>query len=533
MLHKSFDIIDAKADAERGTFEATVAVFGNVDKGGDRIVSKAFDKTLAKWQASGDPIPVILSHQWDNPFHHIGVVDPANVMVTSKGLRLKGHLDIEDNDVARQVHRLMARRSLKEFSFGYSVPRGGQRRAKDGANELLEIDLAEVGPTLKGMNPATELHAVKSALGVEEPPKDPNELRKEADRVAREEIEAHFPDVPPESKVETEQVDEPVAVLEEKAIGGGTRGAIGNLVRYYASKPHPFTECVRDNTKRFGEERAKRICATLKRMGGRKADEPDTDWEQELYDAADGDVEGLLEMLHTYMEVNGESLKDVGTLRKEADRVAREETEREFPEVPTLDSKTETEEPKEPTVADLLAEVLPAAEIEGIKVGDLKAAWTAAFINDLPDSAFLYVEPGGSKDADGKTTPRSLRHFPYKDANGSVDLPHLRNALARIPQSNLSQDVKDRLVARAQRILDNSKSVDLPDVEGSRETRSVDPLRKQADAVALEFASDGANLRKPPKTPVQPKREPELALGDLKKRMREEILVHLSGGTLQ
>ena len=58
----------------------------------------------------------------------------------------------------------MERRSLKEFSFGYRVPVGGQRRAKDGANELRKIDLVEVGPTLKGMNPATELHAVKSAL---------------------------------------------------------------------------------------------------------------------------------------------------------------------------------------------------------------------------------------------------------------------------------------------------------------------------------------------------------------------------------
>jgi HK97 family phage prohead protease len=162
MLHKSFDILEAKADAEAGTFEATVAVFGNVDKGGDRILPGAFNNTLTKWAASGDPIPVILSHQWDNPMAHIGVVDEAKE--TDKGLFVKGTLDVKDNDVARQVHRLMKRRSLKEFSFGYSIPKGGEKRAKDGANELTEIDLAEVGPTLKGMNPATELHAVKSAL---------------------------------------------------------------------------------------------------------------------------------------------------------------------------------------------------------------------------------------------------------------------------------------------------------------------------------------------------------------------------------
>lgn len=162
MLHKSFQVLETKADADAGTFEATVAIFGNIDRGGDRIMPGAFQKTLEAWKASGDPIPVILSHQWDNPMAHIGVVQDAKE--TDKGLWVKGVLDVADNDVARQVHRLMLRRSLKEFSFGYDVPKGGERRAKDGANELFQVELAEVGPTLKGMNPATELHAVKSAL---------------------------------------------------------------------------------------------------------------------------------------------------------------------------------------------------------------------------------------------------------------------------------------------------------------------------------------------------------------------------------
>ncbi|RLB79582.1 MAG: hypothetical protein DRH17_13565, partial [Deltaproteobacteria bacterium] len=84
----------------------------------------------------------------------------------------------------------------------------------------------------------------------------------------------------------------------------------------------------------------------------------------------------------------------------------------------------------------------------------MKAArWTTRYKNDLPDSAFLYIEPGGKKDKEGKTVPRSKRHFPYKDANGKIDLPHLRNALARIPQSNLPEDVKKRLMEKARRIL--------------------------------------------------------------------------------
>jgi hypothetical protein len=81
-----------------------------------------------------------------------------------------------------------------------------------------------------------------------------------------------------------------------------------------------------------------------------------------------------------------------------------------------------------------------------------KAVWTAAYINNLPDAAFLLIEDGGAKDSDGKTTPRSLRHFPYKNSSGEVDLPHLRNALARIPQSKLSADQKASALAKARRI---------------------------------------------------------------------------------
>ncbi len=73
-----------------------------------------------------------------------------------------------------------------------------------------------------------------------------------------------------------------------------------------------------------------------------------------------------------------------------------------------------------------------------------KMTWTGAYVNDLPDSSFAIVEGGGDKDADGKTVPRSLRHLPYKDADGKVDLPHLRNALARLPQTDLSPALKDK-----------------------------------------------------------------------------------------
>jgi len=88
----------------------------------------------------------------------------------------------------------------------------------------------------------------------------------------------------------------------------------------------------------------------------------------------------------------------------------------------------------------------------------MNAEWTTKYVNDLPDSAFLYIEPGGKKDAEGKTVPRSLRHLPYKDKNGNIDLPHLRNAIARIPQmKGISEDLKRSLQARARRLLEKAR----------------------------------------------------------------------------
>lgn len=99
----------------------------------------------------------------------------------------------------------------------------------------------------------------------------------------------------------------------------------------------------------------------------------------------------------------------------------------------------------------------PAIELPGALAKVKKAVWTTAYINSLPDSAFLHIAPGGKKDEDGKTVPRSLRFFPVRNDKGEIDLPHLRNALARIPQSNLSQATKDAAAKKAKKLLAEAK----------------------------------------------------------------------------
>lgn len=89
-----------------------------------------------------------------------------------------------------------------------------------------------------------------------------------------------------------------------------------------------------------------------------------------------------------------------------------------------------------------------------------KAVWNQSYVDSLPDSAFLMVEPGERKE--GRTSPSSLRHFPVYDANGQLDLPHLRTALARLPQTTgdwLSAADRERLTEKARKLLvDATKS---------------------------------------------------------------------------
>ena len=66
-------------------------------------------------------------------------------------------------------------------------------------------------------------------------------------------------------------------------------------------------------------------------------------------------------------------------------------------------------------------------------------------VNNLPDSDFAYISPGGEKDSEGKTTPRSLRHLPIPDA------AHVRNALARLNQTDIPPAAKKEALSKIKR----------------------------------------------------------------------------------
>jgi hypothetical protein len=93
----------------------------------------------------------------------------------------------------------------------------------------------------------------------------------------------------------------------------------------------------------------------------------------------------------------------------------------------------------------------------GVRTGQdaLEAVWSAKAVNDMPDSCFAYVEDG-EKDGEGKTTPRSKRHLPYRGPDGKPDPAHVRNALARLDQADIPASAKasarKKLVAAAKQL---------------------------------------------------------------------------------
>ena len=103
------------------------------------------------------------------------------------------------------------------------------------------------------------------------------------------------------------------------------------------------------------------------------------------------------------------------------------------------------------------------------------AVWDTKYINSLPNSSFAVIEPDY---LNGKTDNKNARHLPYKDKNGKVDLPHLRNALARVNQIKPVTDsiTTEELRARAKKVLDAAAKKYLKQSDDSGETYSCECL---------------------------------------------------------
>lgn len=163
MKTKSFDLIyEATEDvADGGEVLAYASTFDRLpDSYGDVVARGAFAKTLADWQASGNPIPLLFGHRTDDPRMNIGAVIEAEE--DERGLKIRARFD-EENEIAQYTRKLVKEGRLTKLSFAYDTLDSAPVVLEDGtrANELRELKLYEVSLVPIPANELTEVIEAK------------------------------------------------------------------------------------------------------------------------------------------------------------------------------------------------------------------------------------------------------------------------------------------------------------------------------------------------------------------------------------
>lgn len=161
---KTFPVASFKVvDGPKGIAEAIVAVFGNVDKGDDRILPGAFRNTLGRKMPKG-----VWMHDWKIPVaktpeaRELLAGDPMlpESIRSLGGLWVKGHFNLATQR-GREAFSDLEFGTVDEFSIGYQAIKS-RRDPKTGVRDLIEVDLIEWSPVLMGMNPSTALLSLKA-----------------------------------------------------------------------------------------------------------------------------------------------------------------------------------------------------------------------------------------------------------------------------------------------------------------------------------------------------------------------------------
>lgn len=152
-----------KAVGDKGEYEGYFAIFGNIDDGLDICHAGMFAKTIAE---RGKRLKVLAYHDFEK------LVGPAPTVLRedSRGLYAKGRLTIkrpgnEGAFWANQVWALMKDGALNEGSFKFlPVKFDYENRNGQTIRNLREVKLYEISFVPLGMNPLTQVSAVKAAL---------------------------------------------------------------------------------------------------------------------------------------------------------------------------------------------------------------------------------------------------------------------------------------------------------------------------------------------------------------------------------
>ena len=88
--------------------------------------------------------------------------------------------------------------------------------------------------------------------------------------------------------------------------------------------------------------------------------------------------------------------------------------------------------------------------------------------SELPDSCFTFVESGGVEQ-DGFTSPRNLRHFPFRDVEGKISETLLKESLSEIENTEFEQKERVLELLKATSVELNKEKIKLMDEEKIKE----------------------------------------------------------------
>lgn len=144
--------LELKENATSYSFEGYASTFGNIDLGGDVVVSGAFTKSLQQ-----DPsVPILWQHEMDEPLGR-----STTLKQDDHGLFIKYDLPKEDTFVSGRVMPQVKAGSVREMSIGFWI-NDYEFDAKNGVRYLKDISLFEVSLVTKAMNPQAVITAFKS-----------------------------------------------------------------------------------------------------------------------------------------------------------------------------------------------------------------------------------------------------------------------------------------------------------------------------------------------------------------------------------
>jgi HK97 family phage prohead protease len=141
--------LQVKAIGADGSFEGILAVYNNVDLGGDSILPGAFTKTI---QEHGNEVPMLWQHETDEPIGSLTLTDSPDALL------VKGQLLME-LPMAQKAYLLLKARIIKGLSIGYDTVK---KDVEGGVRKLKEIRLWEGSVVTFPMNPLAMVTAIKA-----------------------------------------------------------------------------------------------------------------------------------------------------------------------------------------------------------------------------------------------------------------------------------------------------------------------------------------------------------------------------------